>query len=131
MKALSKSLSVSISVAPSGGSVLGAAELALGVEQDQVSMRTVFRRLDACGEYEDKATATCVVSIKDFSKTVKGISVLAAQHAVETKLALVPEVAMFVNMVLADGSGSIVLIHSIFDSTGSGGGQPQQALEEE
>jgi hypothetical protein len=91
------------------------AELVVGVDMDLVSTRTYFRGLAGDTDAANTAggVAKCSIAARDFSRTLHGVVALAATHAVQTRLAVVADAALYVSILLEDGSGDISMIHSI------------------
>ncbi len=109
------------------------ATLTLGADADLVNTRTFFRGLLADGSAAMAAAAAaadaddfgggaaaagapavcCVVSAKDLSRTLHGVAVLAAAHAVQTRIAVVKDIALYFHAHLEDGTGEMTIIHSI------------------
>ncbi len=109
LKILGKVIRIDASSPPDGS-----AELVVGVDMDLVSTRTYFRGL--AGDMDGAGTdgvAKCSIAARDFSRTLHGIVALAATHALQTRLAVVTDAALYVSILLEDGSGDLSMIHSI------------------
>jgi hypothetical protein len=134
MKALGKALHIEADGGEPGGSLCSAA-LTLGVDSDQVRVRTFYRELKDCrpggssssSSSSAVAHAACIVSIKDFARTLRGIAAIGSTVAVQSKLAIVPGTALFLHVELEDGTGTLTVIHTIFDTTKEDEEQEQEA----
>ena len=121
MKTLGKQLCVEADATPNVEGGKGAT-LTLGTESDLVHSRTFFRNLvadsgaDAAVDDSEEAAAisvSCSVNAKDFAKTLHGIVDVTVAHSVQSRLAVVRDVALYVHVRLEDGTGEITVIHSI------------------
>jgi hypothetical protein len=121
-RALGKGLSVE-ATAPGGGATEGAS-LTLGVDHDLVRTRVFYRDI-GCEDFS-RGRAKCLVGIKDFARTLRGVAEVAESVSIAVKLAIVPGVALLVNAALEDGSGTVVLVHTVGAQADQGG-----AVEEE
>ena len=119
-RALGKGLSVE-ATAPGGGATEGAT-LTLGVDHDLARTRVFYRDIGC--EAFSRGRAKCLVGIKDFARTLRGVAEVAESVSIAVKLAIVPGVALLVNAALEDGSGTVVLVHTV-------GAQADQGGEEE
>jgi hypothetical protein len=140
MRSVSKTLAIEASMGEGGalgggGGGAGArgthsASLSLGVDSDTIRIRTFFRDLrrdDAAGlapppprragDAGGGNTAGATVLLRDFSRTLRGIAALP--RPVSTTLAIVPELALFLHLILEDGTGSATIIHSLVDRGGA------------
>jgi len=130
MKALGKALHITAEGSTPGNPC--SAALTLGVDSDSVRLRTFYRELKDCrassagggggggggggSSNGGTAHAACILSIKDFARTLRGIATIGATVAVQAKLAIVPGTALFLHVELEDGTGSLTVIHTIMDT---------------
>jgi len=109
MRALGKTLEIEVHASPGES-----AKLTLSAVHDQVRVRTFFPNLISEGGSANAAAAT--LSLPDFAATLKGISALSAGQTCTVKLSLVPPTALYLSILLDDGSGSITVVHIIKDT---------------
>jgi hypothetical protein len=121
-RALGKGLSVE-ATAPGGGATEGAT-LTLGVDHDLARTRVFYRDIGC--EAASRGRAACLVGIKDFARTLRGVAEVAESVSIAVKLAIVPGVALLVNAALEDGSGTVVLVHTVGAQVDQGGEEEEE-----
>ena len=109
----SSSSSSSSSGSGSTPALLQGAKLALGVDNELARVRTMFNDL-TCEAHTD-TLAKAAVGIADFSRSLRGVAGIAATLALRVKLALLPPTALYISVTLEDGTGGMVIIHTIKD----------------
>ena len=126
MKALGKTLLIEAAApaaaAGQGGGAAAAAapgaRLTLGVDHELGRVRSVFADLTC--EPQGDTSARAAVSLADFSRTLRGVAAVAQAVPLRVKLALLPPTALFLNVALEDGTGSMAIIHTLKDLGGVG-----------
>ena len=126
-RALGRGLSVE-ATAPGDGATVGAT-LTLGVDHDLVRTRVAYRNIGC--EAASRGRAACLVGIKDFARTLRGVADVAESVSIAVKLAIVPGVALLVNAALEDGSGTVVLVHTVGAQVDQGGEEEEEAAAAE
>jgi hypothetical protein len=124
MKTLGKDLDIEV---VAGTSTTPSSRLNLSVGNDVVRVKTYFTGL-VC-EAGTAPSASCSVSLPDFTRTLKGVKEVGEYKSITVKLALVPPTALYVNVLLAGGVGTISIVHCVKDrgeggeEEGEGGGE--------
>jgi len=111
MKSLSKVLALEVESLASG------VRLTLGVDHDLGHLRTMYNDLvcDAAA-VEDPAAppaARAAVALAEFSRTLRGIMGIATVLDVQVKLAILPGAALYLSIVLMNGTGEATVIHTV------------------